>query len=327
MSHDFKEKYVALCEKESSVPLFCRHWWLDAVAGNAWDAVVLEKNGSVEAALPFYIDSVMGVRVLSQPMLTQHLGPWIRAREEKNEKRLSREKELLQTTFSMLPDYGYYSQKWHFSCDNWLPLYWKGFSQTTRYTYRLDLRVGVESLWSNLNKKVRSEIKKARNRDGISVDGDGGLEDFFSLNRMTFERQSLKVPYSFDLVKRIDEAASQRGCRKIFIARDAEGKAHAGLYLVWDESSAYYLMGGSNPDLRSSGGASLCMWEAISYASSVVDSFDFEGSMIEPVERYFRSFGAIQTPFHHITRVRSPVVGLMLTARDIVNSVKGKGNQ
>jgi len=32
--------------------------------------------------------------------------------------------------------------------------------------------------------------------------------------------------------------------------------------------------------------------------------FDFEGSMIEPVERFFRSFGAQRVPYFGITKNR-----------------------
>lgn len=64
-------------------------------------------------------------------------------------------------------------------------------------------------------------------------------------------------------------------------------------------------MGGGDPALRNSGATSLCMWEAIRFAATVTKSFDFEGSMIEPVERYFRAFGAIQTPYFSVSKTPS----------------------
>ena len=72
--------------------------------------------------------------------------------------------------------------------------------------------------------------------------------------------------------------------------------------IFWNPDSAYYLMGGRNPKLRSSGATSLCMWEAIQFSASVTKSFDFEGSMNEPVERFFRAFGAVQTPYFSIKK-------------------------
>ena len=50
---------------------------------------------------------------------------------------------------------------------------------------------------------------------------------------------------------------------------------HAGVYIVWDSNSAYYIMGGGDPELRSSGATTLCMWEAIKFSASVTACFDF----------------------------------------------------
>ena len=80
---------------------------------------------------------------------------------------------------------------------------------------------------------------------------------------------------------------------------------HAALYLVWDERAAYYLLGGGDPELRNSGAHSLIMWEAIKHAATVSKTFDFEGSMVEPVERFFRAFGGRQVPYHRVTSINS----------------------
>ena len=91
-------------------------------------------------------------------------------------------------------------------------------------------------------------------------------------------------------------------------AEDAEGKIHAAAYIVWDKHTTYYLMGGGDPELRNSGATSAVMWEAIRYASSINTSFDFEGSMIEPVERFVRGFGAKQVPYFHVWKFNSKLM-------------------
>ena len=88
----------------------------------------------------------------------------------------------------------------------------------------------------------------------------------------------------------------------MLFAQDEADRIHAVAYIVWDEHAAYYLLGGSDPDLRTSGAASLLMWEAIMRARRVTDVFDFEGSMLKPVERFFRAFGARQTPYLNVSR-------------------------
>ena len=118
------------------------------------------------------------------------------------------------------------------------------------------------------------------------------------------------MPYSENLVENLDAACCERDCRKIWIAEDDRGRQHAGVYVVWDGNSAYYLMGGGDPELRNSGATSLCMWAAIRHAATVTQCFDFEGSMIEQVERFFRGFGAVQKPYFNIKKTPSKLLRL-----------------
>lgn len=186
------------------------------------------------------------------------------------------------------------------------------------YTYILRELPDENKLWSGLMAKIRTDIRKAEGRFGLEVRDDLGLDVFLELNRKTFARQGQKVPYTDELVGRLDKACEQRNCRKFFIALDSEGRKHAGVYIVWDENSAYYLMGGGDPELRNSGATSLCMWHAIKHAATVTKSFDFEGSMIEPVERFFRAFGAVQTPYFNITKTNSRLLRLRQCAKNIM---------
>jgi lipid II:glycine glycyltransferase (peptidoglycan interpeptide bridge formation enzyme) len=217
-----------------------------------------------------------------------------------------------------MPAVDRFRQNWDFRQQNWLPFYWNGYSQTTRYTYRLDKLDDVDALWSNVRESVRTDVRKASARFGVTVRTDLGVADFLRLNRMVFERQSMAVPYSESLVNRIDSVCASRGQRQIVIAEDSQGRRHAGAFIVWDDATAYYLLGGADPELRSSGASSLCLWEAIKHAATVTSSFDFEGSMIQSVERHFRAFGATQTPYFQIRRTTSRRARLAETARMVL---------
>jgi len=172
-----------------------------------------------------------------------------------------------------------------------------------RYTYVLEDLSNLDMLWNNFQKNIRTDSRKAQK--SLVVRSDLPLQDFISLNKKTFLRQGKTPSYSVDVVERIDAACGAHDCRKIFFAQDAQGRLHAAVYLVWDENSAYYLMGGGDSELRNSGATSLCMWEAIQFAGTVTKKFDFEGSMREPVERFFRAFGAAQKPYFSVTKINT----------------------
>ncbi|AGA88904.1 putative methicillin resistance protein [Thioflavicoccus mobilis 8321] len=304
-----KDRYRALCEVEPTIPLFSRAWWLDALAGeDHWDVAVVESGGQIVASMPYVIRHRWGRLSLSHPPLTQTLGPWLRETGAKQAPRLARQKELMQKLIQALGKYDHFGANWHHSQTNWLPFYWAGFSQTTRYTYRLPDICDEEKLWSGFRENIRGDIRKAEGRFGLQVRTGLRLDTFLRLNVQTFERQGKDLPYSRDLVEKLDEACQRRNARQVFIAEDEQGRAHAGVYIVWDANSAYYLMGGGDPELRKSGATSLCMWEAIKFASTVTKSFDFEGSMIEPVERFFRAFGAEQTPYFAVSHTPSKLI-------------------
>lgn len=309
---DKKQLYRTLCHEQTGIPLFSRDWWLDTVCGGAknWDVAIVERDAKVIASMPYFLKKKAGFSLLTHPPLTQTLGPWLSPSKAKYAKALAEQKDLMQALIDQLPYFDFFSQNWNYKNTNWLPFYWRGFKQTTRYTYIIQNLTDEKLIWTGLQANIRTDIRKAENRFKLTVRDDLGLEVFLRLNRLTFERQGQMMPYSEEFVHRLDASCGERNCRKILIAVDSEGRPHAGVYIVWDENSAYYIMGGGDPELRNSGATSLCMWHAIKYAITVTRQFDFEGSMMEPVERFFRGFGAKQTQYSMISKTPSRILRL-----------------
>jgi hypothetical protein len=303
-----KQKYRRFCETEKDMPIFSKGWWLDAVCGeDNWDVVLVEKGGHIVASMPYYNKKKAFFNLITMPKLTQTMGPYIKYPEnQKYSAKLSCEKKIIKELISQLPGYDYFSQNFHYYFTNWLPFYWQGFEQTTRYTYVLDKLSDLDILWKNMKENIRTDIRKAK--ELVRIDSDTNINDFFSLHKKTFARQNMAVPYTQDFVKQLDEICHKNSCRKIFIARDGHGNEHAAVYIIWDNQSAYYLMGGGDHKLRNSGATSLLMWEAIKFAATVTKRFDFEGSMIQPIEKFFSAFGANQTPYLHIQKTNSKLL-------------------
>lgn len=301
--------------------IFQQPWWLDTVAPNNWHSIEIIENDTLKARLPYVMHKKKGFTLLSMPKLTQTLGPWLAPTQAKYAKKLSQEKHLMTSLISKLPAYDYFCQNFHYSITNWLPFYWQGFTQTTRYTYVLENLNDLEKIWSGFQENIRTDIRKAQKILTIRTDLD--INRFFKINALTFQRQGKQIPYTLEFVQRLDAACIKQKARKIFFAEDAQGRIHAAIYIVWDENSAYYLMGGADPELRSSGANSLLLWEAIQFAATVTKKFDFEGSMIESIERFFRGFGAKQFPYFQITRM-SRRMKLLMTGRDALKVLFSK---
>jgi hypothetical protein len=315
---DRKSRYRALCAAEPSISLFSRDWWLDAVCGpDGWDVALAEIKNEISGALPYRTQRLLGQTYIGQPPLSAALGPWIKPRAMKSAQWHGREKDVMTALIDALPSFGIYRQTWNPDVSNWLPFHWRGFTQTTLYTYVLENLKDEKQLWSGLRENIRTDIRKARDRFGVNVRPDLTVDDFLELSQKTFRRQGLSLPYSPELVRQLDTACGARACRAILIGEDGEGRRHAGAYIVWDENSAYYLMGGGDPDLRNSGAASLCLWEAVQLAADKTQRFDFEGSMIEGIERHFRAFGGTLTPYFLVEKVTSPLLRLAFALRKL----------
>jgi len=281
--------------------IYCRRWWLDAVAPNAYDILTIEEGGEIRAAWPITYQEVSGHRVIAMPPLTQKLGVLFAASTAKYAERLSQEHRLIEALIERLPARTFVSHHFHETFTNWLPFHWHGFQQTTRYTYILPSLVDLDAIWNSLRKSARTTIRNGE-KHGLRVRDARNIGEVFSLYALTMARQGLALPYTLAQLERLDAACSAHAGRKALIAEDAQGRPHACLYLVHDPDCAIYLMGGADPELRQSGAQTVLLWEAIRFASSCSRQFDFEGSMIRGVEAALRDLGGFQTPYFRIWR-------------------------
>ncbi|NJK84400.1 MAG: GNAT family N-acetyltransferase [Saprospiraceae bacterium] len=183
---------------------------------------------------------------------------------------------------------------------NWLPFYWRGFQQTTFYTYRLNNLQDLDRVFAGCNRNIKRNIKKAETQLTVLEDLDPAT--FYALNQKSFDRQQIAMPYSLAQFLKHDAALAAHQARKIWYAVDEAQQIHAVAYLIWDKQSSYYHLSGDDTELRSSGAGILLIWKAIQYTANQLQlhTFDFEGSMIPAIEKIRLQFGAIQVPYFFI---------------------------
>ena len=290
-----KQTYLRFAVQERLLPVFHQPYWLDTVCGGTanWQVICVRRGEDIVATMPLYFKKK---GVIGQPPLTPYLGPYIKFPE--GQKPLTKhqyEREVLTELISNIPPFRYLKFNLLPERTNWLPFYWNYFSQTTRYTYRL-YDLNLERLFDQMKGSLRRQIRKAEK--SIKIEFSDDIELFFKVNRFTFNRKKMPMPYSLEFLKRLDGAVKNQ--RAIMFGKDEKGNIHAGLYLLWDEKRAYYMMGGIHPDYQNSGANPYLFWQAIKYAACFVQEFDFEGSMIRSIENFFASYSAEQTPYFTI---------------------------
>jgi hypothetical protein len=266
---------------------------------------------------------VRGIKLVrvGSPKLTPFLAPELKPSSGKPVTRLATEHKLLDGLIEALPPFDYLSYTFDPSFTNWLPFYWKGFQGTLRATYVLDDLSDLDAVWHGMADRARTEIRKAEKRLVVVEDDDAS--SLANTVRSTFAHQGRDAPFDAELLDRLQRAVAEHDAGVVLSAVDTDGTAHASLMLVWDGTKTYYLVGGSLRDPRGSGAQSLLLWHAIQRASARAPMFDFEGSMLEGVARFFRSFGAQPEPYVQVTGA-SRRVRLGVAARDLIRGVTGR---
>lgn len=300
--------------------LFQEDWWLEAVAPNAWQAIVIGSGQDIQARLPFVHTRGALLSTIRHPSLTQFMGPWYRPTGGKTSTSLGREKELANELFAQLPACDFFSMNFHPAITNWLPYYWMKYEPVPRVAYVLE-QLGTEAaLWDGLQPNIRREIRKAEKR--VEVVRSDDVDLLVELNRKTFNRQGVTLPYAPQTLHRLDAACAARKARQIYFARDEHRRIHAAMYTVFDDRCAYYLLGGADPALRNSGASSLLLWNAIIDAAKTSASFNFSGSIHERIEHFLRAFGGQQKTYMNVRRANAKgAIALML--RNAVRGVRG----
>lgn len=294
--------------------VFAQPWWLQAVSPNKWGLTVIRKGNEVIAVWPYTFKLRIGIyKIQDLPLIYYYQGPWLRISNAKYCKKLSEEKEILNKLIDELPYFDLFKQWFNPGIKNWLPLYWKGYRQTTRYTYIIEKSKEINEVWMETRENIKTDIKKAEKK--LMVKEENNLENLKYVITATYKRQGLDVPFSFDLLERIDVECCKRDVRKVLSAQDENGKIHAAVYMVWDKNTVYAILRGTEPELRNSGANAFLIWHAIKFALSVDKNFDFAGSWIESLERFTRAFGAKQIPFFEISKNRSKVLILYRNLR------------
>lgn len=285
--------YDAFVAESPERSLFVTSWWLDTVAPGAWRPHTLEEQGRIVAAWPTVCRGTRLGTVHAGARLTPFLGPLF-AFDDDPARRRSLQVRSLDCLVDLLEPFAHLEARCNPAFDYWAPLSWRGFAQTTMYTWRLADLGDLEQVFARVKGNVRGDIRKAE-RQGVEV-AEGGLDEFLSVQAKTAAHKGFGHEGG-PALERIEAAAAPRGARTILVARSSDGRVHAGAYLVHDDRFTYYLAGGNDPALRTSGAGSLVVWEGIRAAAARGLGFDFEGSMIPGVERFFRAFGGEPTPY------------------------------
>ncbi len=307
-----KALFSQYCSDNKNLPYFFDYAYYQTIYGNNWDVILVEKGGVVMGIMPFIIHKNKGFNVIRPEFLIPYQGIWINyPTNQKYNTKIGFEKEVISKIIEQLPDVALFRQQFHPNFTNWLPFYWKGYQQTTRYTFILDTSLPIDEVYANFHNNTRREIQKAEK--ALFIEEATSISDLYQLKVLVYkEKNNSTYPISLKTLETIYGYFSNKETGKILLAKDKDNTIHAAVFYVWDAESAYYLQGASNTKFKTSGAISLLLWEAIKRTALLnSQKFNFEGSMVENVHRYFANFGGKQVPYFEISKTNNTVLKLL----------------
>jgi hypothetical protein len=276
--------------------LFEQPWWLDEVAPHAWREIVVEENGETIARWPI-VNKCIGI---GMPRMTQTLGFWLSESILDYDPYNKKRKKIINLLLDQLPKNKSINVLLDTKVDYLLPFHWKHFIISPHISYRINDLSNVKAIYDRFSAKVKNNIRSANIKVLVKTIDD--IEILLVLIDKTFSIQNRKNPLSKDLIRNIYNASKDNKACKLLYAVDENDQVYSGVLFIYDKNVCYYFLAGTEPKCRISGTNSLLIWEGIKFASTVSKSFDFEGSMIEGIENYFKQFGGTLIVYYQIRK-------------------------
>ena len=299
-----KENYEKIAISEGVI--FNRLSWLKIFNNKVQIYGIYDKGNNLIGGFYLYKQKKLGLTIYRNPPFTPTIGPFLQIKAKNPVVIMNKWKEILSlmADFFEKLSYSVISISLNKNIVDTQPFIWRKFKVIPGYTYIIDLEKSTQDIRKEMSIVRRNDINKAL-RDELIVKYNDNLEIVKSLVLKTFLRQNKKTNQHY-LNKVLFEFANKNNSFSFVSFQN--NKPIAVVFCVYDRSTAYYLLGGYDSKNSHHGAGALAMWEAIKFAKKLgIKYFDFEGSMVPQIERYFRGFGGQLTPYYRINKAKLPL--------------------
>ncbi len=266
-------KYDICIEQSINVRIYAYSWYLDCVADD-WDALVLN---DYEAVMPLPRRKKYGLNYIYQIPWVQQLG--IFSKDNINEL-------LIQNFIDHIPK-KYVLVDYNFNSKN-------NFSSkyvVKRINYVLNLDKSFEEISQNYNKNRKRIIR--REFSDYIIDKNGSVEDFLDL----YINQNVNYKTHKDSYEKLQHLLNVKHSSVHIWNVYKNEELLAGLVWLNDKNRITYLLPVATDLAKKDNIPTFIINELIKEYQNTNYILDFEGSMIEGVANFYRSFGAVKEEY------------------------------
>jgi hypothetical protein len=285
--------------------IFNRLAWLRMFADDL-DVYGIYNKDTLIGGFSLYTEKRFGMTVLRNPPFTQAIGPFLSIAAQNPVSVMNDWKKALSLMSDCITRAGWCLASFTLnkSIVDTQPFLWREFKVSPQYTYIIDLNVPLTAIRATLSSERRNDINKAL-RDGLVVEQVRDYHTVKDLVLKTFARQGKTLGEKYLDRILFDFSAGENAYA--FTTYDNDLPI-AVSFCIHDNDTAYYILGGYDDERRHHGAGALACWAAIENAHKLgLKQFDFEGSMVRDIERYFRGFGGKLTPYYRVSKAWLPL--------------------
>ena len=302
-----KSEYIEFSKSHNNASVFHQPWWLDAVCGhNNWDVILYKNKSEIIAFYTYFKKKKFCLNLATVPYLSLLNGPYI------HDKNISINKihDIQYYFINSIRDKSFININTDENLVNLLPYIWDGYTQTSRISYSIDLTRHISFIYENLGRNIKYDIDKSKNKFNNRVTYNIDINEFYEILYLSYKSKGIVYHHSFELICNILKSSAQNNSLITVGITNESGKLICANVLIISGNRAYYLIGASMPSFKHQGISSHCMWESIIASKCLCSIFDFEGSMIQGIEKYFRSFGSTPYIINNLTKFNNKFLRL-----------------
>jgi hypothetical protein len=244
-----------------------------------------------------YYGSKIGQRYIITPPYSTDIGLWYRDESNTSFQKHKLLKNILNAIAEFLN-----SQKVMFidlvmpeHIKDIQPFLWGKFDGTVKYTYLIDLSISENEMLENMSPERRKNIKNAEKSSTFFFCQDSQLIS----EKVLASLNENKAYFNEEIVRNI-VTRFPNGKNHICIGTKFKDQLSSIHFITRDENTANYIFGWNDKQLSSIAGT-YGLWNCILFAKKQgVKTFNFAGSALPSIEKYFRGFGGDLTPMLNV---------------------------
>ena len=280
-------KWDLCITKAANALPYAYSWYLDIVAPN-WDALVY---GDYEVVMPLTHKTKLWQSYIFQPAWSQQLGVF--STHPLSQLLVNEFLAAIPAKFRWINMY--LNEKNQFAIAN--------FEVKKRFNYVLSLKKKYEHLYSQYNQNTKRNLKKARKNTKLGLQKQLSPETIciFFRQHIGTKIPQLKMPQYEQIIKIMYACMYRKIGWSIGVYGQYNELCAVGFFIE-SHGRIINILPATNEEGRKTSAMFLIVDEIIKSHADKYVLFDFEGSMVENIARFYQGFGAKAVPYSHISQ-------------------------